>query len=836
MDKEAPFVSSNTAKKKSTLVRNLIIAGAGIVLVAVGLILYFSLVKPAEKVSEAPDVVYDGEYFDSTTKTLMLFPTKTREDVRTIEIKNKSDHYYLDAFVDPDYVKFPFKDGNIFLEKNSLMDIQNDLTLSLKNTSASISYLVNKECSEFYLSSYGLDEENRVQIVYKDGENEYVFYLGSYTEYDNGYQMYIRPDRQNEDGTYAVYSILAISISTTFEIRDHVDVELDATTIASVVVGSTSISTIKPNGKDWRVTVTCTEEELAKYGLDAESNPSFVNVTLNDGSTYKYYIGNVIPSKGGYYIMADGRRNVVDGVEYYMIYILNSSTAEIMLSESAIVCTTNIFKYLGSDVANISDFRLYRKYEGDEKSFLVVRAGIADETTRTAATSSYYLIYPSTYILNEDSYQQHILENLAYLTSDTTLGYDERAIEKCAKYGIYTEEDEVDKNYATVMYTIKDKVDDEVDDTYTILYFSEPTLINDTTYYYCYCPNTKMIGIVAAEVVPFVEYTVADFTNGKLYFDYINNTDSFSLIDYDNVYKNIKYSISGDERSFVCLLSDPLDPDRKVTRIDYETGKEVEGIVEYKFEKVTSGTYTYVNSYGDFEKFRNLYYVLITRSITTDYAHSYEISNDVTKTITTSSTPNDQPTSYYKYDSKGNIVKGSDGKSVQVRYVGGNIVCSNVEVKVAGSDIVLKYDTAYYNEKAGRFFAKIVDSFDGNEKPANYAYDSDNTLVVTTYLPVGTTGEYTTTEYQYDFHNIYNTVTRSDGKTVKQINQTYYAMYVTRVVTTYRINSDGSQSVVSQEEIVSEAPVLVRIAIIEKLYSDSDKFLSGIEFDRDIYN
>ena len=78
MDKEAPFVSSNTAKKKSTLVRNLIIAGAGILLVAVGLILYFSLVKPAETVVEAPDVVYEGEYYDSSTKTLMLFPTKTR--------------------------------------------------------------------------------------------------------------------------------------------------------------------------------------------------------------------------------------------------------------------------------------------------------------------------------------------------------------------------------------------------------------------------------------------------------------------------------------------------------------------------------------------------------------------------------------------------------------------------------------------------------------------------------------------------------------------------------------------------------------------------------------
>ena len=836
MDKEAPFVSKDTAKKKSTLVRNLIIAGAGIVLVAVGLILYFSLVKPAETIVEAPEVIYDGEYYDSTTKTLMLFPTKTREDVRTIEIKNKSDHYYLDAYVDPDYVKFPFNDGNIYMEKNSLMDIQNDLTLSLKNTSASLSYLVNKECSEFYLSSYGLDEENRTQIVYDDGENSYVFYLGSYTELEKGYQMYIRPDRQNEDGTYAVYSIIAISVSTTFEIRDHVNVELDATTISSVVVGSTSISTIKPNGKDWRVTATCTEEELAKYGLDAESNPSYVNVTLNDGSSYKYYIGTVIPSKGGYYIMADGRKNVVDGKEYYIIYILNSSTSEVMLSESAIICTTDIVKYLGSDVANISDFRLYRKYIGDEEALLIVRAGIADESTKTAATSSYYMIYPSTYILNEDSYQTKVLENLAYLTANTTLGYEEKALEKCAKYGIYTNEDEVYKNYAIVMYTTKEKVDDEVDDTYTILYFSEPTKINDTLYYYCYCPNTKMIGIIAVESVPFVEYTVANFTNGKLFFDYINNTDSFTLIDYENVYKNIKYSISGDERTFVCLLSDPLNPDRKVTRIDYETGEEVDGIVEYKFEKVTSGTYTYTQNYGDFEKFRDLFYVLITRSITTDYAHSYEISDSITKTVKTVSTPNDQPNSYYKYDSKGNIIKGSDGKSVQVRYVGGNIICKNVEVKVSGSDIVLKYDTAYYNEKAGRFFAKIVDSFDGNEKPANYAYDKDNTLVVTTYLPVGTTGEYTTTEYQYDFHNIYNTVTRADGKTVKQINQTYYAMYVTRVVTTYRINSDGSQSVVSQEEIVSEAPVLVRIAIIEKLYSDSDKFLAGKEFDRDIYN
>jgi hypothetical protein len=506
-----------------------------------------------------------------------------------------------------------------------------------------------------------------------------------------------------------------------------------------------------------------------------------------------------------------------------------------MLSESAVICSTDIVKYLGNSAADISDFRLYRKSLGDDKNSLIVRAGIADETTKTAATASYIMIYPSAYILNEDSYQTNVIDNLAYLTADSILGYDERAIEKCEKYGIYTNEDDVEKNYAVIMYTTSDLDDENVEETYTSLYLSAPAVINEKTYYYCYCPNTKMIGIISQEVIPFVEYTVADFTNGKLFFDYINSTDSFALIDYSNTYKNIKYSISGDERSYVCVLSDPLNPDRKVTRIDYETGKEVDGIVEYKFKKVTSGTYTYIQNYGDFEKFRDLYYVLITRSITTDYASTYEIASNPTKRITAASTPNDQSNTYYKYDKKGNIEKGSDGKSVQVRYAGGNIVCSNVDVKVSGSDITLHYDKAYYSEKAGRFFVKIVDSFDGNEKPANYAYDQDNTLVVTTYLPAGTTGEFVTTDYQYDFFDIYNTITR-DGKTVKQLNQTYYAMYVTRTTTTYRIESDGSINQISQDVTTSEEPVLVRISIIEKLYSDSDKFLSGKEFDRDISN
>ena len=146
--------------------------------------------------------------------------------------------------------------------------------------------------------------------------------------------------------------------------------------------------------------------------------------------------------------MADGRRNTVDGKDYYIIYILNNSTAEVLLSESALICSNNIFKYLGNDVSSITDFRLYRKASGEDKASLIVRAGLADPTKKTAATASYIMIYPSAYILNEDSYQQKVLDNLAYISADSVLGYDDRAIEKCSKYGIYTNEDDVERIFS----------------------------------------------------------------------------------------------------------------------------------------------------------------------------------------------------------------------------------------------------------------------------------------------------------------------------------------------------------------------------------------------------
>ena len=56
--------------------------------------------------------------------------------------------------------------------------------------------------------------------------------------------------------------------------------------------------------------VTENPTDLAKYGLDPSQDPAYYIVTYKNDSSYKMFIGDVLPTSGGYYAMLDGR-NVV---------------------------------------------------------------------------------------------------------------------------------------------------------------------------------------------------------------------------------------------------------------------------------------------------------------------------------------------------------------------------------------------------------------------------------------------------------------------------------------------------------------------------------------------
>ena len=71
---------------------------------------------------------------------------------------------------------------------------------------------------------------------------------------------------------------------------------------------------------------------------------------------------------------------------------------------------------------------------------------------------------------------------------------------------------------------------------------------------------------------------------------------------------------------------------------------------------------------------------------------------------------------------------------------------------------------------------------------------------------------------------------------MKQINETFKLSVPSSRSVTYRIETDGSRTVVSETAEEASTGVLIRTQILEKLFSDSQKLLSGIEINRDAVN
>ena len=835
-------------KNKSTLFRNILIASIAVVLVAILFIVYFVWVKPAAAKNKGPAVLYDGEYYDKTTDSLLIFPEHSREEIKTVEVKNENGTYWLDAYNEEGFTRLDLGDKVVYVKTESLENVIKDTEHKLERNTENGSFVILDGVSESYLSTYGLgsDKAKEVKFTSEDGST-YSFFFGDYKDISDGYVYNMYFKGPNDDGTYCVYNIYAITSQNNFVLRGYEDIELDYVSTSTVIVGAGYVTVIAPNSENYRVTDTATKEDLKMYGLDEESNPSYIKVTLHSGEEYKYYIGRNLSSNGGYYIMADGRTNKTETGEYYIVYVLNAETAKALLAPSTSIVTTLICDYIGNDSASITDFRLYRQlYDSDHYS-LIMRGGIVTEETKTASNTSYLMLYPGAYILNETKFYSDILTNLAYIYANETLAFGDSVYdsEVYTKYFLDCDKERLeqgtDGNYAKIMYSLEDRNSDGVcsEESYTTIYFS-PKQTNETGYsfYYVYSPQRQLISSLDADTFQFIEYSLPDFTNGRLYFNYINSTDYFELI-CKELGVDVRFTMSGNERTLKAIATKSGENGELLKKINYESKEEEDAIFDLKYEIQKIGNYYDVSYSGDFERFRSLYYVLITRAITTEIdASQYETSEEPTMYVKAQSTKKDQSISYYKYTVSGQRVVDEEGRNVQVRYLGGNIICTNVEVNtmIGGEEVHQVYSVAYYDEVNKKFFTKIVDSHDGYEKPANYAYDDENTLIVTRYLPANTTGEYTSTEYSFEIRDIYTTSIDSTGKEVKRINQTYKLVTPTVTEYTYRIEADGSRTLLKTVVSEGQQSVLIRTQVIEKLFNDSINLLEGREFEKEASN
>lgn len=831
--------------KKNTLSALIIASAVGVLALIIALIVYFAAVKPAVEKSGKPEDMLEGEYYEDSTSTYMMFPQKSRDDVKSIEIYNSTGRYVLKADVGESYRRFTLGGSSYYIDTAELVRIANDKDRVLEKTESGSAYIVSTSVSKEKLSDYGISADSTNTVSFEADGKSYEFIFGSSKDISYGLSFYVLyKDFDKDTEVFAVYGITVSTEQTQFKIEGEEEIELDSTSVSGVIISATVVNCIKADKNSYHVTTEATDADLSRYGLDAESDPAWVKVTLADGESYKFLIGDLIPTKGGYYAMAEGRKVSTENGEFNVVYIITTSTANTFLSGSEYVISVLLAPYLGNNVSNITEFSLYRRESEGESAKLVVTAGLAGSSTATAANMSFVMNYPTGYSLSENVYSDKVLATLGYVSANNIVGFGKKihTEEFYTKRGLDLDSERLaagtDTNYVKIRYTT-DALDKLTDESYTVLYFSEKrTDTSGSDYYYVYSPEYDSVGIVYADSgYEFVEYQLADFINTNLYFNYINCTDYFELISpRDGV--SVRYTMTGNEKTLKTIVTKAGDDGEPLKRIGYD-GKETDGIFEVQYERKLIGTYVTTENFGDFEKFRDLFYVLLTRSLSKDRQDAgLLLSKEPSKTLRVMTTTCDQGISYYKYDSMGNILKDENNKNINVRYLGGCIVCENVNVKtvVDGKEYILELDKAFYDESVGKFFTKIVDSNDKNEKPADASYNSEGDLVVTKYLPAETTGEYKQVLTEYMFYDIYNPVTDASGKTVNQLNQTY--LYVVPKTTTYtwRIEIDGTRTLLSEEAQEASAGSYIRIQTVEKLFSDSEKLLSGIEFDREIAN
>ena len=638
-------------------------------------------------------------------------------------------------------------------------------------------------------------------------------------EIKNSFEQYKLNRYTKEDGTVS------------YQIEDSEHIVISEEALATLLADVRVLVTNYVAGQE-RVSVTATEQDLVNYGLDEASDPAWFEVTLNDDSSYRVYIGKALATSSGYYARLEGRKNVVtdengNTTEYDIIYALQSTLSDTVLNKSNQIVTMDMTPYVGNTIFSANNLTLTRLVNGERK--VIIRVGIETDLTSSINSSTYKMLYPKAYIIHEDIYTDQVLINLAYVQAYEIVAYGNQIHEPeiYEAFGMDLDHDRLDaftdKNYAVLTFNCADVNDEDYDQKASILYFSEKkTDLDETEFYYVYSPLYEIVGKVSAETYEFIDWQLAKFTSPYLFYEYLTNTEEIDIYsEIVGLEADARFDISGKERSTHVDVKKVSNGE--IIYTESENGEKTPLVFDTQIKIVGN---TGIEYYGPFEdSFRKLFIVLLTREFDLYENEENEklvVAEKPVAYISIKTSPKDHPLTYYKYDEYGQ----RDGAAM--RDQGGNILCTKVVAPSAieGGDPIV-YDNAFYDIAAGRFFLKTTDPNDSYKKPLEYK-DDGGVVKVTKYLPVATYGEYVEVTYHYDFYYL-EYVDEETGQ--KQLNSTRMYVVPTITQTTYKLTSDGQKEVLSQEINTAEEGVYIRTTNISKLFSDAKKVLNGEPID-----
>ena len=627
---------------------------------------------------------------------------------------------------------------------------------------------------------------------------------------------------KNENGIY-VLNAKGSGSGKTFTLEGAEDVVLDEYSVSGVVVAAGQPITSPADSKNYRANEWATEADLAKYGLDAASDPKWFRVTRTDGTSYKIIFGDKLSAGSGCYAYVDdpSRMNVKtneDGTtsEYYIVYVLDkTSYTALLYGKTALVNTIVGSSYMGNGVYYTKNFEIYRYEDGARKIKIDIES---NEEMSISGATQYKLSYPGGYNVDNEVFTNTVLPTMVYFQATKVVGLGDEIYnaEMYEKYGLDLDrtrlENGTDKN--AIKFTIDALNSESKDFTLTIYISAKQLLADGSACYYAYIPEQHEIVELSAETYEWLDWEFGKYVDLRMFFEYIGSLDYFSVLSADKS-TDVRFTLTGNPYNHHVAVTDAAG--NKVL-VDAETGKEIVFDVEWE-PGVVKPTFK-----GDFENFRALYYVLITRMLDgSEEPIKIDGNANPVLTVVAQSIQRDRNSQYYRYDANGDYQRDEKGNALTAIYEGGYVLVKNLQ-GYNKDGMKLTYNTAYYDEESGRYFVKAIDSADGNEKPRSFEYTEDGKLVPKYLSVTNTTAEYTLVTYEYKFYDLYNEA----GK----LNQTYMLVVPTTTTSVWRIEADGSRTLVSSETSENDNMAsYIRRASVEKLVSDTGKALAGIEID-----
>ena len=269
-----------------------------------------------------------------------------------------------------------------------------------------------------------------------------------------------------------------------------------------------------------RITDNC--ENFGKYGLGEADSPACVTVTSTGGATHTFYVGNKLPSGGGYYCRYKDRA---------ALYVIDASVSSSLLVSAESLLSPIIGNGLGSNDALTVDEIIIQKNGEPFVSFKYIGTSTGNEMLQSA----YEMVYPAKYVVNDGNITGSLLSGLGSLSGYVVVaagdGTSEGALYKndalMAEFGFYDIE--------TPMFELYYKYGE----TEGIIVFTES---GSDEYYFAYSYLYDTVVLIEKAAVPYVEWDMLDYVSDSLFDKYIKDVKSIAItgkLDYKQQIHNV---------------------------------------------------------------------------------------------------------------------------------------------------------------------------------------------------------------------------------------------------------------------------------------------------------